>query len=525
MFHRLYHLLLKALRPRPRNVLCWIAAIALAYGVLINTWLSEGYFTCDFAGQWLMGKMVTAGRATETYWAPAEREVLALGYEGDELKTMDDNILRKCPQGQVHTGVEGPLYPPTMGVLMLPFSLMPPRPAHAVLALLYVQLTFFTGWLIRDITRHRLRVGEATLLVLLFPHFGMGVVLGQNPALTLAILTGGWALWARGWALSGGLVWGLLAFKPVFAIAVLLVPVLLWSVRMLLGLVSGCGLFFLATLVVYGFDLFQFSDGSLALNPAHAWRRWLTVGTNAATVYAYDVNWIWMSRDLISLPRRDMWNFHYLEEHWKAATGQVDWDAWGMQPVNLEPTPTDTELAALSPTPRASDRSTLIGVALVGGVAGLTVLLTLISAIWRRLVLDPPRDSDGSPVERLDHAFGPRPAFILMGALLTCYHFMWYDLLTLALPAALLLADSSRLRWPGRIWLLFLGAGLLACTLNLAFGVGVTSLPFEVFLLLAAWLWAGMRMLRGASTVSVPPSLELNHIKHQSKRVAKVEAQ
>src|SRR5262245_33358212 len=112
MLHRLSHLLRRVLWPRPRNVLCWIAALALGYSILANAWLCDGHYTCDFAGQWLMGKMVSTGRAPETYWVPAEREVLALGFAGPELEHMDENILKKCPQGQVHTGVEGPLYPP-----------------------------------------------------------------------------------------------------------------------------------------------------------------------------------------------------------------------------------------------------------------------------------------------------------------------------------------------------------------------------------------------------------------------------
>jgi hypothetical protein len=503
MFHFLAELPLRALQPRPRNVICWLAAIALAYGTLINAWLTDGYFSCDFAGQWLMGRMVTAGRAKETYWAAAEREVLALGYSGEQLKTMDEHILQKCPRGQTHTGVEGPLYPPTMGVLMIPFGTLTAQSAHAVLILLYAQLVFLTGWLFKEITRGRVRMGEASLLVVLFPHFGMGVVLGQNSVLTLAILAGGWALWARGWAFSGGLVWGLLAYKPVFAVAVLLVPILLWSGRLLLGLLAGGGLFCLATLVVYGFDLVTTQDGMIALNADHPWRRWLTVGANASTLYSYDINWIWMSRDLLGLPRRDMWNLDFLMARWEGETGQVTWNMWAMQPADL------------------SDRATAIGTGLIIGVGAMTTLIVLARAVWQRIRLAPPGETRAADDDH-DRVIGARPAFIWLGALLTSYHFMWYDLQLMALPAVLLLADSRRMSWLGRGWLIFVGAAMLACVLNLAFGVGTVALPFETFLLLLVWLWAGGRTLFARTPLAQSPGQ--HHVDNHAKGVAEVKA-
>ena len=44
--------------------------------------------------------------------------------------------------------------------------------------------------------------------------------------MSLAIIIWGWALYSRGYETAGGLVWGLLAFKPVWAAAFFLAPLL-----------------------------------------------------------------------------------------------------------------------------------------------------------------------------------------------------------------------------------------------------------------------------------------------------------
>ena len=63
--------------------------------------------------------------------------------------------------------------------------------------------------------------------------------LGQNAQFTLLILVWGWCLAAKGHELRAGAVWGLLAFKPVWAVAFLLVPIVLRRWRMLFGMVAA----------------------------------------------------------------------------------------------------------------------------------------------------------------------------------------------------------------------------------------------------------------------------------------------
>jgi hypothetical protein len=348
-----------------------------------------------------------------------------------------------------------------------------PSAAHAVLVVLYTQMAFLIGGLLKAITGGRLQMGEATLLVLIFPHFSMGITLGQNHVLTLLLLTLGWWLRTKGRPSAGGLVWGLLAFKPTLALAVVWVPLVLGGGRMFLGMVASGVLFCLATLPVFGFDLLVIVDDAVVLNREHAWGKWLEVGQNATSIYASDPNWVWFSRDLLGLARRDMWDWHFVRDHVRASFSTEMWDAWSRQRVDT------------------GERATHIGAALMAGVIGLTVLLCAANAVGRRLVYRAMGERN----------FGPWPAFALLGGLLSCYHFMWYDLLASALPVALFLADAGRLRRLGRGFLGLLLAGWFACTLNLAYGSGSVEFPLETFLLLALWLWAGWRMLREPAAV------------------------
>ena len=121
--------------------------------------------------------------------------------------------------------VGGPLYPPVHAFLYAPLAWSnDPQWAYSFFQHLSVALTFTAGLAIRRVTGGRVWWPLATLAVLLFPGTLSGLDLGQNPVVTLNILLWGWVLVLRrrdGWA---GVVWGLLAFKPVWALAFLVVP-------------------------------------------------------------------------------------------------------------------------------------------------------------------------------------------------------------------------------------------------------------------------------------------------------------
>ncbi len=447
-------LLLWPLRPKPRNVLAWLIALGLAASYLVHGWKLQGHVSCDFGGPWLLGRMLLRGEGHELYLRQAGRQALASGYRGADLKTVDQEIL-----GKSHREVEGPLYPPTAALLMAPFAILDPQACHAVLSLLFAQLLFVSAWLIRQLTSPlrsaegglgnevgRLRTGEIALLILLFPNSCQTLLLGQNAALTLTIITAGLLLRQWGWPLLGGLVWGLLAYKPVFALALLGVPLLLPSRRMFVGMVAGGTAFSLATLPFCGLD---------------AWFRWLEVGRHAARLYADDPNWIWLSRDLLGIPRRDLWDQEHFVAHLGYAFYLREWNEEFLQTVVNTPA------------------RTAAGWALVLAVALVTIGIGLCGIRSTTAAAEP-----------------ARTAFLVLGGLLTCYHFMYYDVLGFALPVLLLLAESGRMTRIGRIGIVLVVAGLVACQIDMELGRSPIRIPFETFLLLAAWLGAGLRAWR-----------------------------
>ena len=128
----------------------------------------------------------------------------------------------------------------------------------------------------------------------MYPGCRAGLDLAQNSPLTVGLLVWGWALTVRGRPAWGGVLWGLLAFKPVWAVSFLAALLLLRQWRAALAMAStGAGLVLL-TLPFVG---------------VRAWLDWLHVGGLAAETYAIDEAWISLSRDLFGVPRRFLLDF------------------------------------------------------------------------------------------------------------------------------------------------------------------------------------------------------------------------
>ena len=105
----------------------------------------------------------------------------------------------------------------------------------------------------------------------------------------------GWALASRGYNTAGGVVWGLFAFKPVWALAFCIVPLLTRRWR------------FCAAMVVTGVAL---CAATLPFVGLQTWFDWLSVGKEAAALYNVNQNWINLSRDLQGIPRRILHDFN-----------------------------------------------------------------------------------------------------------------------------------------------------------------------------------------------------------------------
>jgi hypothetical protein len=438
-------------------VLLWAATLAVAAFHLWHArrWLedppgtpperrradgSSGHAQIDFGGQWLMGRMVALGHGRELYHRARQWQVVRAGFlEADEsplargeataptdpavtgrdaarhhdadnlmywmmgadppawkavggaaaaplgpdlfgnpfvtaarLRAAADAVTPAVAEDVTRPAVGGPLYPPVHALLYAPLGLIDrPRTAYHVMQLVGLAAVFAAGLGVRVLSRGRVPWAVATLVLLVFPGARTGLDLGQNPAVSLAVLVWGWALASRGYHVAGGMVWGLFAFKPVWGLAFAVVPLLAarWRFAAAMAL-TGAGLA-AATLPVVGLQ---------------AWFDWLQVGKEAAALYDVNRNWIHLSRDLHGVPRRALHDF------------------------NLPESERDTPLA----------RGLAWG--LWGTVLGATAAVYLGRADRRR-------------------ATGVGAGFLFLGAYLTCYRFMYYDVLLAAAGCAVLFAD------------------------------------------------------------------------------------
>lgn len=135
---------------------------------------------------------------------------------------------------------------------------------------------------------------------------------------------------------------------------------------------------FLAGLAVSGFGLILLT---LPVVGVQAWSDWLAVGREAAALYDVNENWIGLSRDLAGIVRRPLIDFT-LPQHERGSplANQLSWAVWG------------------------------------------TVLLVT------------------AAVHRLRRHRPEAEGFLVLGAYLTCYRFMYYDALLAVVPFAVLAA-------------------------------------------------------------------------------------
>ncbi len=394
------------LGPRGRYVLCWLAGLVvtgLVYHLARHAYDTDrpgadpakvrpdnnyGHVLIDFGGQWVMARMFARGHGPELYNRALQWEIMEEAYpRSDEAPGQDghdaENLYRWTSDlppdtpGGPHIG--GALYPPTHALLFAPLGRLPPRQAYHLAQILNLALTWLAGAAAAGIARGRLWWPAVTAFLMLFPGYGGAVILGQNSILSLTILLAGWLLVTRGRELAGGAVWGLFAYKPVWAAAFLLVPLLTGRRRMLAGMLTAGVLFGLATLPVVG---------------VRPWLQWLRIGHDAAEAYKADENWVFLSRDLLGIPRRWLLNF--------------------AEPFDQR----DRPLAAV------------VGWALWGLVVGTTAAV----ALARRQAV------------RATTGYGA--AFVCLGAWASCFHFIYYDCLLAALPVLLLLTEPRRFLRP-----------------------------------------------------------------------------
>jgi arabinofuranan 3-O-arabinosyltransferase len=494
-----------------RYVLAWFVALAILGFYLLLAWTywdsrgvdprwrrpdgNSGHARLDFGGQWVMGRLLAQGYGPHLYHRSYQRHVLEEAYpRSDEDPTQDmsdtENLMfwllgtdsrpaavtvGSCASplaagdplgaaallaaGQRHWTPErlheveaprvgGPMYPPIHAFVYYPLALLPPRPAYRAQQLAGVALILLAGLAVQQLSRGRIWWPVAVTLLALFPGYLDSLRLGQNAQLTLTILLWGWVLVARGRPGWGGVVWGLLAFKPVWALAFFLVPLLTGRWRTCLAMLATAAALALATLPFVGWQ---------------TWLDWLAVGAEGARHYNFDNNWIDYSRDLLSIPKR-----------------------W----LN-DPRPRGVLLG------QGFGLASAIGWGLLAVIVGFTVRL----AVLRR--------------EQAQAPTGPVAGFLLLGAWLSCFHFMYYDVLLAALPVCALLADPRRDHQQRRLATVLVVGVLLFSVYLMSVRARLreewSTVPWETFCLLTLWLYCGwlwLRRRKEGEAQSLPASCE-----------------
>jgi hypothetical protein len=424
-------------RRQTRYLLAWllmaiVAAVAYWWSWTVFDWPdrpggNRGHTLIDFGGQWLLGRMLVDGHGRHLYHRNYQWPVVQAAYPRSDEAPVAPNpwehapheaeeLMRCCmgsdsPKaaqarasfcavlaganplaqllqffGVVHCAeqccaeiatesIGGPLYPPIHALFMTSLARLAPARAYRIMQGIGFLCVAVAAAGIRLLSAGRIWFPVAVILVLLAPGCVNTINLGQNSVFALAVLIWGWTLLTRGHPVLGGMVWGLFSFKPVWAGAFLLVPLLMGQMQFCLAMVVTGAALAAATLPLVGLQ---------------GWLDWLQVAREAVSVYNTDTNWIFLSRDLLSIPRRWLLDFQ---------------------------------------TPEAER------VSLAATVIGRTLLLTVI-ATTASISL--------TRKDRKQAFAGPPAAFLLFGAWLSCFHFMYYDVLLTLLPALLLVLEPDR---------------------------------------------------------------------------------
>lgn len=427
------------LRPTTRYVLAWLVALITASVSLYVAWNifnddrradgNYGHAHIDFGGQWLMGRMLVEGHGQQLYNRVYQRPVLHRAYpvadgvpldqrrEEEHGKSDAEKLMEWLMGTDDQEAANGlaPLLSPlaagdALGSLGL-FAAASESKADLVQRLgarhvggaLYPPINAFVAYplaLMRPQPAYR--VNQAANLVLAFVS-GLGVQLiargriwcplaaaviivfpGFPASIHLAqnaTLTLTILIW--GWVLvcRGHPEWG-------GAVWGLLVFKPVWGAAFfLVPLLTGRWRMGLSMVVAAA----ALAAATVPVVGWQSWLDWLHIGREATLLYNTDDTWIHLSRDLLSLPRRWLLDFGPDAER---------------DPYWLPP-------------------------ALIGWCFYLAVLeVTVRIAVLRR--------------QQVGALEGPVAAFLFLGAWMSCFHFMYYDLLLAFVPVMLLFTDPCR---------------------------------------------------------------------------------
>lgn len=215
------------------------AALGLCLLLLWGFWALSGEGVRDRAGQPIGTDFVTFYAASELALDGAPASM----FDAERLKAAENRVAgAELPVTEWH-------YPPAFLLAVLPLSLLPYLPALAIwlsataAALVAVVRRISTDYL-------------ALLLVFAFPGFYRNLTQGQNGFLTAALLGGGLTL-LQGRPFAGGVVLGLLTYKPHLALLVFVALAAGREVRALAGAAASSLAIAAAGLLAFGPGIYE----------------------------------------------------------------------------------------------------------------------------------------------------------------------------------------------------------------------------------------------------------------------------
>ena len=242
----------------------------------------------DLGRMWIAGRIVAEGKGASLY-DPVQQETALRPYLDD------DNIA-----GLHMKGIGWLTYPPIQGVLYAPLGATSPAAAQWWMVQISLCAVVVAAIGLSRIHSHGVSASVAILTLLLQPAFFSNVASGQNATVTLAIIVVGWGLLLRDRAILAGAVWGLLAYKPTWALAVCWIPMATRHPKAYFGMFAS-GMFLVIT--------------SMALCGFQAWIDWFEIARKVEAGYASNPDWVWARRDLTGL----------IEHLWGVVSPVVSW--------------------------------------------------------------------------------------------------------------------------------------------------------------------------------------------------------
>lgn len=493
---------------------------------------NNGHTSIDFGGQWMMGRMLVRGHGKELYSLPRQWEVAQQAFPraneapaadrrdpeklirhfmgktdrrwGDAVGSIsmamslsgpfqasativatepawDKQRVEELTHPKKGPGVGGPLYPPIQAFLLAPFA-TGDHPQHAYFAMQYVQalLCFLAGLGVSRLSRGRIWWPVAAAIILIYPGARGTIDLGQNSALTLTLLVWGWVWIMRGRLTLGGVIWGCLAFKPVWAFSFLCVLILMRQWRSAVAMVGTSLLLILATLPFVG---------------VHSWFHWLAIGQEASRIYNLDANWIPLSRDLLGIPRRFLLDFTRERDQRENMTALVA--CWVLWAIVFEITIRVYWLARRKPLPLTGPFPAMIILAAWLCTYHFMYYDALVSAFGVFVLLaDPrpffrPRDIDHQKVDPFSVRQPKRRLLIVNSFVLTILAFMiFHENVTQPLKLDgtwVMRAETSKRELPD---------GTTEPAPRLHIGTS-DHYPWDTVLIVALWIWCWGTVLTG----------------------------